>query len=181
MVDRIRRINDAITSAEYFVTVTLFAIMLILMLIQVIFRYFLEIPLGWSEEAARYLYISTTFLGAAIAVKERDHIEINFITVLFNKFADQPQFREKLIKIGNLVRDGLAIIFLSIVSYHTWFFALDQYLYNIRSTAMFFPMYILSGTVLLSCLLMVLHYIFTIYLNLNNTGITGYEPVEEDA
>ena len=40
----------------------------------VIFRYAFNNSLVWSEELARYLFIWLIFLGAAIGVRERNHI-----------------------------------------------------------------------------------------------------------
>jgi TRAP-type transport system small permease protein len=45
----------------------------------VFFRYFLHIGLGWTEEAARYLQIWMTFIGATIAVKRWSHFQLMII------------------------------------------------------------------------------------------------------
>jgi TRAP-type C4-dicarboxylate transport system permease small subunit len=42
----------------------------------VFFRYFLHIGLGWTEEAARYLQVWMTFLGATVAVKRWSHFQL---------------------------------------------------------------------------------------------------------
>lgn len=42
----------------------------------VFFRYFLHIGLGWTEEAARYLQVWMTFIGATVAVKRRGHFQL---------------------------------------------------------------------------------------------------------
>lgn len=42
----------------------------------VFFRYVLHIGLGWTEEAARYLQIWMTFIGATIAVKRWSHFQL---------------------------------------------------------------------------------------------------------
>lgn len=46
---------------------------------QVIFRYVLEISVGWTEELARVLFITAMFLGIAIATRERQHIVVDFL------------------------------------------------------------------------------------------------------
>ncbi len=47
--------------------------------LQVLFRYVLEAPLTWSEEAARYLNLWSVALGAALAVARREHLRVNVI------------------------------------------------------------------------------------------------------
>jgi TRAP-type C4-dicarboxylate transport system permease small subunit len=52
--------------------------------INVIFRYFLHIGLGWTEEAARYLQIWMMFVGATIAVKRWTHFQMTIVDRWFN-------------------------------------------------------------------------------------------------
>lgn len=51
-----------------------FAVMLILVVAQVLIRYLLPFSVPWTEEAARYILILITFLGAAVALRRGDHI-----------------------------------------------------------------------------------------------------------
>lgn len=52
----------------------------LLVLSNVFFRYFLHIGLGWTEEAARFLLIALTFTAAAAAVKEWGHFQLLIVT-----------------------------------------------------------------------------------------------------
>lgn len=45
----------------------------LLLFATVIFRYCLHVPLGWSEEGARLLFIWLTFLGAAVCARRKGH------------------------------------------------------------------------------------------------------------
>lgn len=45
----------------------------------VFFRYFLHIGLGWTEEAARYLQVWMTFVGATVAVKRWSHFQLTIV------------------------------------------------------------------------------------------------------
>jgi TRAP-type C4-dicarboxylate transport system permease small subunit len=65
-------------SLEIFVGAMLVAICVIVFA-GVFFRYFLHIGLGWTEEAARYLQIWMTFIGATIAVKRWSHFQLMLI------------------------------------------------------------------------------------------------------
>ena len=46
---------------------------------QVLFRYALRISVPWTEELARILFITTMFLGIAIAIRKREHIVVDFL------------------------------------------------------------------------------------------------------
>lgn len=45
------------------------AIMAVIVALQVFFRYFLQSPLVWAEEAARYALVWLTFIGASIGLR----------------------------------------------------------------------------------------------------------------
>ena len=48
-------------------------------LAQVFFRYFLDSPLTWSDELARYLFVWCAFLGWVIAARRRSHLAITTV------------------------------------------------------------------------------------------------------
>ncbi|MDA8226350.1 MAG: TRAP transporter small permease subunit, partial [Desulfitobacterium hafniense] len=63
---------DQINRLATWVVVIMTAVMSVIILAQVIFRYVLEAPLPWSEEVARYLMVWGTFLGAGLGVRKRE-------------------------------------------------------------------------------------------------------------
>lgn len=179
MVDVIKKIDEKVASIEGGILVFLFIFMLGLMLLQVFCRYFLKMPLGWSEEASRYLYIMTTFIGGAIAIHEREHIEINFIKSFVNKFEEKEK-KKTVIKVLNTFQGLVICCFLSILVWQFFLLVRDQIGYHMVSTAMQIPVSIVTGTMLVCLILMVIHQAVLTFLNLNNTGLTGYEEYEED-
>jgi TRAP-type C4-dicarboxylate transport system permease small subunit len=64
-------------SVDY-VAAVLLAAMTVLVFLQVLFRYWLQLPLDWGEEVSRYLFIWSAMLGAAIGTKRRAHFGIDF-------------------------------------------------------------------------------------------------------
>lgn len=62
-----------------FIVVALLAIMVVAVFLQVLFRFFLDQPLAWTEELARYLLIWITFLGSAYAMAIKAHIGTEYI------------------------------------------------------------------------------------------------------
>ncbi len=56
----------------------LFGFIVALMLVAIFFRYVLNSSLFWSDEIVRYLFVWLTFLGAAIAVRDKAHIRVEY-------------------------------------------------------------------------------------------------------
>jgi len=70
---------------------------------QVLFRYVLRISVPWTEELARILFIQTMFFGIAVAIRENEHIVVDF---LFKKMNIRLQV------FGHLLYNGTIFIFL---------------------------------------------------------------------
>lgn len=60
-------------------------ILTIVVFCQIIFRYVLRNPLSWSDELARFLFLSVVFLGLSPAYRKGDHLGF---TVLHEKIPD---------------------------------------------------------------------------------------------
>ncbi len=70
-VDRI--VNWALAGCLGFMTGLVF--------VSVLFRYVLNSPLTWSEEAASLLFAWLTFVGAYVGFRTRSHIRIDTLTI----------------------------------------------------------------------------------------------------
>jgi TRAP-type C4-dicarboxylate transport system permease small subunit len=69
-------------SEKYLLTAILVTISVVLV-VQVFMRYFVNAPLVWAEELARYLLVWCTMIGTSLAVRESRHIVVDFAPVLF--------------------------------------------------------------------------------------------------
>lgn len=69
---------DTVDKALYGWTVLLMGSMAVLVVISVIMRYVFNITYIWSEELIVYLFVATTYFGAIICVKEKEHIDIPY-------------------------------------------------------------------------------------------------------
>ena len=65
-----------------------FSTMLILMVLQVVFRYVLRISVPWTDEVARSFFIWQIFLGAALAHRYSGHIQI---TILLDRLSSSKR------------------------------------------------------------------------------------------
>src|SRR5512133_2491901 len=106
----IKRLNDIAVKCQSTLLVLMFIVLLALMLIQVIYRYFLELPLPWTEEIARYVFVIVTYLGASIAVSENSHIEINVRDLLLGKIVTGQESREYWNRVLTVGAEGVTLI-----------------------------------------------------------------------
>ena len=58
-----------------------FAVMSGATLGQVLFRYLLHVPATWTEELARATFVMITYFAMAVAVRDKDHIVVDFLLV----------------------------------------------------------------------------------------------------
>ena len=66
--------------------VLLLAGVLVVVTFQVLNRFLLSIPAAWSEEAARYLFVWLSLLGAVRGVRDRSHLQVDlFVQMLSSK------------------------------------------------------------------------------------------------
>lgn len=64
---------------EEYISSVLLGLMVVLIFMQIVFRFILNLPLRWTEEAARYAMILLIYLSACAGVKKEKHIRIEAI------------------------------------------------------------------------------------------------------
>ena len=55
------------------------AVMSVIVMLQIFFRFVIYVPLPWSEELARYLMIWTGMVGSFVAMREGRHIGVTMV------------------------------------------------------------------------------------------------------
>lgn len=79
MLHFLKKIILFFNKTEGFVSSLFLAIMALVIIVQVIFRYFISYSLAWPEELGRYLFIASVFIGASYAEQEERHLAITVI------------------------------------------------------------------------------------------------------
>jgi TRAP-type transport system small permease protein len=79
-----RILSKTMVYYDYFCRILLL-LMSLLVVTFVFMRYLFGITFIWAEEAITMLFISTTFFGAVLGVKDNEHININFFVELIPK------------------------------------------------------------------------------------------------
>jgi TRAP-type C4-dicarboxylate transport system permease small subunit len=71
-----KKIVNIICSAFESIAILSLAAMLVVVMIQIIGRYFFRVTPGWTEEVARQFMILFSFIGIAIGVRDKGHISL---------------------------------------------------------------------------------------------------------
>jgi TRAP-type C4-dicarboxylate transport system permease small subunit len=103
-VPRLARLTARLDRFVCWVCVALFVAILIIMVLQVTFRYVLATPLIWTEELARYLYVWACWLGAPVALRRGNHISIAVVS---------DRLSPRLGRAAALGTQALALVFLA--------------------------------------------------------------------
>ncbi|MPN28201.1 Sialic acid TRAP transporter permease protein SiaT [bioreactor metagenome] len=69
---------------EEYLILIFFSAMTLLILCQIVFRYVFSMPLAWTEELARYIFIWLIYIGASYAIVLNKHLKVEIILVLLN-------------------------------------------------------------------------------------------------
>lgn len=68
---------------EEYVLVASLSILVVLVVMQVFFRFVINFSMGWSEELARYLLIWIAWIAASFAVHKNAHIRVEILKDMF--------------------------------------------------------------------------------------------------
>jgi TRAP-type C4-dicarboxylate transport system permease small subunit len=75
----LRRASDVLQRGTELLVMVLMAVLVVIVVASVVFRYLLHAPLEWSEEVGRYLMIWMGFLAASLAVRQGLHVGVDFV------------------------------------------------------------------------------------------------------
>lgn len=81
--DLVARLNDYFLWLCKYLIVAIVAILAVILIAAVFYRYALNDAFAWSEEGSKYLMVWLTFLGAPIALRHAAHINIDLLVKLF--------------------------------------------------------------------------------------------------
>lgn len=163
----ITKTNAVLVKIQYFIMANLFILMILLMLAQVFFRYFLEIPLAWSEEVSRYVFIVVTYVGASIAIAESSHIEINVLEYILSKVISSSVLRQQIKNKIDFFKNIITLMISLLFSYYCLVYSIEDYKFDQISIALGIPLYFVSGSIFISMILISFHSLVNSALSFN--------------
>jgi TRAP-type C4-dicarboxylate transport system permease small subunit len=98
-----------IDKIEEILLVSMFALMVLIIFVQVIMRYIFNNSLSWSEELGKFLFVWLSWIGISIGAKRNEHIKI---TMLTDKLS--PSAR----KIVDIISEIIVIAICSVTTYY---------------------------------------------------------------
>lgn len=143
----------------YYLCAFLMFLMVTIIFSQVVARYIFHHSLYWSEEIGRYLFIWITFIGAALALREKAHVAIDSFVKMM------PVFLQKVVRIIAF----LAMLAFSLVMTYTGWNML-QYGTHQVSAATQMPMYYVYLVLPVSGLLIAFYILKNFYEEFKSGG-----------
>lgn len=153
-VEGVNRVDKVVYSVEKFLAMVGMISLVVLVTIQVVARYVLQVATPWTEELARYAFLWTTYLGSAMCFSKKKHVVIDLIDEVGRKSKEPGKFKFYLEK-ATMVVSILFLVYFT-YKYGTGYFARIAKMGR-TSTAVNLPMVIPYSSVLGGCLLMVWH------------------------
>ena len=101
MSNALDRVLEGITAVVKWVMIIMTCVIFSITTFTVFTRYIINYVPSWSEEIPRYLLVWITYLGAALAVKFKEHISLD---VFFNMMPLKAR------QVGHLILNGLIAI-----------------------------------------------------------------------
>lgn len=77
------RLRHGVDAVIRWAIIALMFVMTVIVFAQIFFRYVFNIPLGWSEELARFSFVWVSFLGASALMQVREHINVTIFIDVF--------------------------------------------------------------------------------------------------
>lgn len=139
----LRRVEGFLLAVLGWALIALLSGMVLVVFLQVLTRYLLDIALIWSEEIARLLFISLIFIGAAVLARRREHLTVTvFVDLLPERFRH----------LADAIASGVGLV----VSWYLVVGAWDTFLreWDQLTPALQFPMGVVFGLILVSVALL---------------------------
>lgn len=126
----LEKISTALVYVISYLLAAILCVQVLLVFATVVFRYFLNRPLTWSDELAAFLLVYITFLGCFVAANTGRLAKVELV---LNKMGRYKKFAQILAKLAGLVLIG-------VICFYGYMFHFSPIIQNQRTPAMRLPM-----------------------------------------
>ncbi|MEP3427334.1 MAG: TRAP transporter small permease [Roseibium sp.] len=139
------RAEEVLLTGMKWSIITGMAGMVIVVFLQIVSRYVFSLPLAWSEEVARLLFICIVFIGAAVLARQEGHLAV---TVLID------QLPKRIRRVANAFSALVGLICAYYLVRGGWSTLLREW--DQRTPGLQFPMGVIYAVIFASVMLMML-------------------------
>jgi TRAP-type C4-dicarboxylate transport system permease small subunit len=139
---------------EDWIAFAIFWLMAGVVFLQFFSRYVLNDAFAWTEEIARYLLMWVTFVGAAVAMRRRNHIAVEVL----HQFLPAP-----IVRVLNFLIDVIVLGFLCLLVWFAW--TVTERMEIQRMTVFDVSMAYVYGGIFVGCVLLVWRAAQMVYAN----------------
>jgi TRAP-type transport system small permease protein len=107
-------LNDALLLACKWTAIALIAVIAVIVIASVIFRYGLNDSIAWAEDAAKFLMVWMAFVGAPLGFRHGAHVAIELLP------ADLPPLLKRTIR---LLVHAVVLMLMAVLAWQSWLFA----------------------------------------------------------
>ncbi len=129
-------------------------VMSIVMMAQVIMRYFFKASMNWPEEFCRYMFVFSGFLSIGYCIRRDKMLKVDILLGMFPDWMKKP-----IDLIGRIV----TLVFFAYLGYQSIFATKNSFVGGMKSPAMSWPMWVIYGSVTLGCAIGVIREIQDLY------------------
>lgn len=79
-------VERTVNAIVRWIVILLMIAMTSMVFMQVVMRYVFNAPIGWAEELPRFAFAGVSFLGAAVLVRQQNHIRVTVFSDRFPSF-----------------------------------------------------------------------------------------------
>lgn len=113
-------------------------IMAIVMMWQIIMRYFFKASMSWPEEFCRFMFVFSGFLSIGYCIRRDKMLKVDILLGLF------PDWLKKVVDlIGRIV----TLVFFTYLTYYAYFATMNSKAGGMKSSALGWPMWVIYGSV----------------------------------
>lgn len=116
----------------------------LVMMAQVVMRYFFRQSMSWPEEFCRFCFVYSGFISMGYCVKKNKMLKVDILLGLF------PAAMQKAL---DLLSRLVTLVFFAYLTYHAWFATANSLKGGMKSAAMELPMWIIYASVLIGSFL----------------------------
>ncbi|MBE6910684.1 MAG: TRAP transporter small permease [Ruminococcaceae bacterium] len=116
----------------------------VVMMAQVVMRYFFRQSMSWPEEFCRFCFVYSGFISMGYCVRKGKMLKVDILLGLF------PAALQKLL---DLLSRVITLVFFVYLTYHAWLATANSMRGGMKSAAMELPMWIIYAAVLIGAFL----------------------------